>query len=625
MIDCLQRATQLSDLGACVGGQPPGHVDAELAQLRQHLGAKFSAERSHSEGLWSELLVQLVEKAGDPDKEAATWPRTGTPLGICETIPFGHVFPRMEPDQFVTECERLASLNDLAGAHGNYTTYEENKRDAEELFSLELSKGFVDWSSKREHLEAKYGKLVTSSIGVIVKQKRDGKKVRLVHDLRRSGVNATIKFEERLVLPRLRDVMEDSMILFENLQPGEQVSLLSLDFKDAFKQLPVRHSEKRFLAGEALDGFFVYHVVLFGIRTGPLVWARMAALASRATQSMFRATRCRLQTYVNDPLMLMRGTREQIRDMTNKVLWLWMAMGLQISWSKGSLGNATEWIGAYIHLDNANKVTEVTVTEERLDDWKSLLQSLNRKPLVSSKLLAQFTGKMNWASGFLPQLKPFVRMLHTALALDSKVSDKGSVYHRQVQPALEWFKQFFSGIEGPLVWKVKAHVRHLCCLHVVVDASPWGGGAILYVENRPVETLALQWTADDEARTGARIGDPGSQALWECYMMLRALWCWLKVESQGFVRIVGDAQGVLAALLKRSAKSPLLNLVVREVTLLLARNFRSLETIHVWSEHNEWADALSRIKDPHKPARRPDALLTCRHLEDAPQYWNGCG
>ena len=216
-------------------------------------------------------------------------------------------------------------------------------------------------------------------------------------------------------------------------------------------------------------------------------------------------------------------------------------------------------------------------------------------------------------------------MLHTALALGSKVSDKGSVYHRQVQPALEWFKQFFSGIEGPLVWKVKAHVRHLCCLHVVVDASPWGGGAILYVENRPAETLALQWTADDEARTGARIGDPGSQALWECYMMLRALWCWLKVESQGFVRIVGDAQGVLAALLKRSAKSPLLNLVVREVTLLLAWNFRSLETIHVWSEHNEWADALSRIKDPHKPARRPDALLTCRHLEDAPQYWNGSG
>lgn len=38
-------------------------------------------------------------------------------------------------------------------------------------------------------------------------------------------------------------------------------------------------------------------------------------------------------------------------------------------------------------------------------------------------------------------------------------------------------------------------------------------------------------------------------------MVLRALWCWLRPKSQGYVRVVGDAQGVLAAFLKRSAKS----------------------------------------------------------------------
>lgn len=47
-------------------------------------------------------------------------------------------------------------------------------------------------------------------------------------------------------------------------------------------------------------------------------------------------------------------------------------------------------------------------------------------------------------------------------------------------------------------------------------------------------------------------------------MVLRLLWCWLKPEIQGYVRIVGDAQGVLFALIKRSAKSLLLNIVVRE-------------------------------------------------------------
>lgn len=68
----------------------------------------------------------------------------------------------------------------------------------------------------------------------------------------------------------------------------------------------------------------------------------------------------------------------------------------------------------------------------------------------------------------------------------------------------------------------------------------------------PVETFALKWTAEDERRTGAKIGEPGSQALWEAYMMLRCLWLWVQPHEQGYIRICGDAQGVLAALVKNA-------------------------------------------------------------------------
>ena len=94
------------------------------------------------------------------------------------------------------------------------------------------------------------------------------------------------------------------------------------------------------------------------------------------------------------------------------------------------------------------------------------------------------------------------------------------------------------------------------------------------------ERVALVWNSEDEEKTGARIGDPASQALWEAYMMLRCLWCWMKADtSGGFVRIRGDAQGVLAAFVKRSAKSPLLNNIVKEVSLHLARHLCSLEAL----------------------------------------------
>ena len=139
---------------------------------------------------------------------------------------------------------------------------------------------------------------------------------------------------------------------------------------------------------------------------------------------------------------------------------------------------------------------------------------------------------------------------------------------------------------------------------------------------KPIETFALTWDETDEKSLRAKIGSPGSQALWEAYMMLRCLWNWMTPEFQGYVRIRGDAEGVLMAFVKRSAISPLLNRVVREVTLHLAVNFRSLETLHVWSEDNTWADAISRLSDPNQPADYPPILSSLPRVVESPQYWH---
>lgn len=67
-------------------------------------------------------------------------------------------------------------------------------------------------------------------------------------------------------------------------------------------------------------------------------------------------------------------------------------------------------------------------------------------------------------------------------------------------------------------------------------------------------------------------------------MALRCLWRCAEPQKQGFVRLKGDALGVLAAFVKRSAASPLLNKVVKEVAWRFAFHFASLETLHVWNE-----------------------------------------
>lgn len=237
-----------------------------------------------------------------------------------------------------------------------------------------------------------------------------------MHDLRRSQVNEHTTLKERLVLPRLKDALEDTLHFLETRTPNERVLYMSLDFSDAFKHLTVRENEYKYLSGSALGGFFVYKTVLFGIKTGPLVWGRMAALIARSTQALFHTSRCRLQIFVGDPLIVARTTTEQLNSIFNVVLLWWLTLGLKVAWTKGAIGAEAEWIGAKLTVDDQAGFVRVSVTAAKVEEWRVLLQWLDTRPLVGKKILQQFTGKMSWAAGFIPQLKPFVRMLYAAMA-----------------------------------------------------------------------------------------------------------------------------------------------------------------------------------------------------------------
>lgn len=163
---------QYSDLDVipCVGKLEGfsqfGTIDVLQSSMAKCLGI---AKDGRIHGLWSNFLRKLVRDAKDPDEEVATWLEKGTPLGIEESIIPGGVFPAVRQEFAGQEAERLQAIDGLMGADGSYIAYEENKLDADELFAEEVKKGFVHWSTDKEALESKYGRLVQSSIGVIVK------------------------------------------------------------------------------------------------------------------------------------------------------------------------------------------------------------------------------------------------------------------------------------------------------------------------------------------------------------------------------------------------------------------------------------------------------------------------
>ena len=107
------------------------------------------------------------------------------------------------------------------------------------------------WDTSKERPEEKVGKLMLSRVGTIITHKAGSMKVRLIHDLRRSLVNALATIPERVVLPRILDAVYSIIDASKAIENEEDVWIMVLDFKDAFKHLIVCEEERKYMAGQA--------------------------------------------------------------------------------------------------------------------------------------------------------------------------------------------------------------------------------------------------------------------------------------------------------------------------------------------------------------------------------------
>ena len=111
---------------------------------------------------------------------------------------------------------------------------------------------------------------------------------------------------------------------------GDETEMLIVDFTDAFKHLVINLAERSFLAGQCKldgeDGFFVYLVLLFGAIAGPLLWGRLAAWLMRASAATAPVGRLGLQSYVDDPFLVARGTKKGRTIEFGCILLLWRAL-----------------------------------------------------------------------------------------------------------------------------------------------------------------------------------------------------------------------------------------------------------------------------------------------------------
>ena len=141
------------------------------------------------------------------------WIRKGVPLGMNCKIPTCGIFPEtMEEDNIIGEAPPMDLMRDTH----NYASFYDLIEAAEEELGRYVQKGFAVIKDKKWITES-FGSGTVSKMALIQKTKDDGRvKNRVVVDLLRSGGNARANVPERLVLPRVIDVLEGARRLNSN-------------------------------------------------------------------------------------------------------------------------------------------------------------------------------------------------------------------------------------------------------------------------------------------------------------------------------------------------------------------------------------------------------------------------
>eukprot|EP00971_Amphidinium_carterae_P038255 751871-Amphidinium_carterae.1 len=102
---------------------------------------------------------------------------------------------------------------ELPAGWTNYSSAEEAPEVVDELLNRMLEKGWAEVYENLDDLKLRYGHaggVPLNKLGLITKVRTDGsRKNRLVWDLRRSGVNDELDQVQRIIFPRLRDVVGD--------------------------------------------------------------------------------------------------------------------------------------------------------------------------------------------------------------------------------------------------------------------------------------------------------------------------------------------------------------------------------------------------------------------------------
>ena len=489
------------------------------------------------------------------------------------------VFPLAQPsDEDVLEPEDLEGDVEI---FRNYAGMDEDENVWSQVHEF-VEKGFLKAFDSLHECEVYLGGTpVLSRFGQVTKVRFGKLKRRLILDVKQSRVKNGTRKVHRVPLPRATDVVCDIMDMLHRhpLGTDEQLDLLVLDFVDAFWNVPLMASERRFFVGKLRSRYFVFLRAAQGSRNGPLAWAGVVSLAIRLVQA------CLWRNYLVACLVL-----------------LFTALGFPLSFRKGSRGTSVDWIG--LNLSVRPRVVHLTITEARVKELRDLAEEALLHNLVSKKWLKSFAGKASSFASILIFWRPFLRSIWTAIyAVTSDGTPRNCVWVKQFVVAVKWILAFLNGVQGNMVrvFDLDVYAGVGPFARMVFDASPWGAGGFLVVDGKFVSWFATKFDDVDEKAIGIRFGDSASQQAAEALAVLLGVRAWLPIWVNGLpiLEVKSDSVAAMTMVASMHTRSPQIAVVARELALTFSESCVRPQVVkHTPGVANRLADILSRRFQP---------------------------
>ena len=413
----------------------------ELVGAGEAATTTLRARHEYVSPLDPELIEAWTRRSGDPDTSVAQWVREGAPLGINLDIETRGIFPtNVDDDVPDVDLPHAAEQIDKGRSTTNYVSVTEQEDEARIELNRYKEKGYMVEVSEEE-VRKYYGRGTISKLALIVKTKESGeKKRRIIIDLKRSTGNLKARLPERLILPRPSDAMGmmRGMVL-QSLQRGDEKvppkerwnrELVVIDISDAYMSLGVHPKEHEHCLAPGLDSDYVMFVaMLFGFKTAPLVWSRVAAWLSRLLQATTPVEFAQHQTYLDDQLWMLQGSLQQRNEVLGVILLTMAALGFKVNVRKGERGSNVVWIGVKFTLQGETLL--MTLPQKFMEELATTLKEAKSRGMLGTSEVRKIAGKVSWLAGVLPRARWAAAALYAAMHAHLREVERGEETKRR--------------------------------------------------------------------------------------------------------------------------------------------------------------------------------------------------